>query len=205
MGPLSRYIPDEQKRCGMRLIYSLCAAVFATSANAQVADTKSAGSMLFPTKGHAIQVSSKLSDQDRTTIVGVIPLMAKQLNQPVRYYASIAYSPDDGLVHEALQAAMNYHTVAAADAAAVAACNKLRSRGAQSCRVAARIVPKGYKARPLTLSVEATEGFNRTYKKTKGDKALAISEATGAWGMGKSDAAALSQCRAKDCKIVIRK
>ena len=111
----------------MRLLFALSAlAVAAGPALAQVVDTKAARSLLFPTRGHSIQVSGKLSEADRTTDLGVIPLMAKQLNQPVCYYASIAYSPDDGLVHEALQAAMNYHTVAAADAAAVAACNRLK-------------------------------------------------------------------------------
>lgn len=190
----------------MRCFFTFFAvALSAVPAMAQVADTKSARSMLFPTKGHAIQVSGKLSDTDRATVVGVIPLMAKQLNQPVRYYASIAYSPDDGLVHEALQAAMNYHTVAAADAAAIAACNKVKSSGARSCQVAARVVPKGYKPTSLTLSVEATEGFNKTYRKTRGDKAMAISETTGAWGMGQTDSAAIGQCGAADCKIVIRR
>ncbi len=188
----------------MRALFVLpCLALLALPATAQVADTDAAKRQLFPTKGHSVQVSGRLSKQDRDTIVGVIPLIAKQLNQPVQYYASIAYSPDDGVVHEALQAAMNYHTTAAADAAALAACNRMKSKSAVPCRVAARVVPKGYKARPLTLSVEATEGFNRTYRKTKGDKAMAISEATGAWGMGKTEAAAISQCGQADCKIVI--
>ncbi len=188
----------------MRLITLIAAIILATPAMAQVLDTKTAEKQLFPVKGHSIQVSGKLSKDDRATVLAVIPLMAKQLNQPVRYYASIAYSPDDGLVHEALQAAMNYHTVGAADAAAVAACNKAKSRGTRSCRVAARVVPKRYKARNLTLSVEATEGFNRTFRKTKGAKSFAISEGTGAWGMGTTDQAALQRCGVRDCEIVIR-
>ena len=189
----------------MRTISFLTALVLAAPATAEVLDTKAARAPLFSVKGHSVQVSGKLSETDRKTVVGVIPLMARQLNQPVRYYASIAYSPDDGLVHEALQAAMNHHSVAAADAAAIQACNKAKSRGARSCQVAARIVPKGYKPRALTLSVEATAGFDKVFRKSRGAQSFAISEATGAWGMGQDDQAALRRCGVRDCEIVIRK
>ena len=173
-------------------------------AKAQVSEAE-ARAMMFPVKGHTIQVSGKLSDFDKTVVTGVIPLMAKELRQPVRYYASIAYSPDDGLVHEALQAAMNYHSVAAADAAAIAACDAFKSTGAQSCQVAARVVPKGYEASALTLSVDATDGFNRTFRRSSELASFAVSDATGAWGMGANDSAAIEQCGAQDCRVVIRK
>lgn len=178
----------------MQWIILLVATAFAGPALAEVLDTKTARVQLFPVRGHAIQLSGKLSEADRQVVKGIIPLMAKQLNQPVRYYASIAYSPDDGLVHEALQAAMNYHSYAASDAAAIAACNRIKSKAARSCEVAARVVPKRFKPRDLTLSVEATVAFNKTYRRTRGTKAFAISEATGAWGMGASEAAALGSC-----------
>jgi hypothetical protein len=126
----------------------------------------------------------------------------------VRYYAAIAFSPKDGLAHESIQAAMNYLSVEAASAAAVRACNKARSSGAPSCQLAARIVPKNYKQRSLTLSIDATAAFDKAYRKAKSPKAFAISPATGNWGMGASDAGAKAACekngRPKDCKIVIR-
>ncbi len=188
----------------MRLITLIAALSLAAPAAAEVLDTKAARAQIFSVKGHSVQVSGRLSKEEQQTVTAIIPLMAEQLRQPVRYYAAIAYSPDDGLVHEALQAALNYHTVAAADAAAIAACNKIKSKGAQSCRVAARVVPKSYKPRDLTLSLDATAGFDRSFRKTRGEKAFAISETTGAWGMGKSDGDALKSCAASDCRIVIR-
>jgi len=175
---------------------------------AEVIDEKEAKKQLFSPRGYGIEVSRKLSAEDQATVKAIVPLMAKQLRQPVRYYAAIAYSPDDGLVHEALQAAMNYHTPGAAAAAAIAACNTAKSRNAQKCQVAAQVVPKKYKPRELTLSLDATVGFSKAYRRAKAPKSLAISRTDGNWGMGKSDAAALKTCSsgaaASDCEIVIR-
>lgn len=177
-------------------------------AAAQVLDEKAAQAALFPVRGHVVQVSSKLSARDQKTVRALVPLMAKQLRQPVRYYAAIAYSPKDGLAHDSIQAAMNYHSIEAASAAAVRACNKEKSRGAPSCQLAARMVPKRYKPRALTLSIDATAAFEKAYRKAKSPKAFAISPSSGSWGMGTSDAAAKAACekngRPKDCRIVIR-
>ena len=192
----------------LKIASVLVAMALAAPAAAEVMSGAEAKSALFSTRGNTIQVSGKLSKRDQTIVRRIVPLMAKQLRQPVRYYAAIAYSPDDGLVHEALQAAMNFHTPQAADRAAVAACNKLKSRSAQGCRVAARVVPKGYKPRPLTLSVDATAGFTSAYQKAKAPKFLAISRKTGNWSIGRTEQAALGACersgRPGDCEIVIR-
>lgn len=188
----------------MRLALFLSLVLLAFPAAAEVLTAKEARAALFSTRGYETRVSGALSQRDRATVQALVPLIARQLNQPVRYYASIAYSPKDGLVHEALQGALNYHSPESADAAAIRACNKLRSRGAPACRLAARVVPKGYAPRPLTLSVDATAAFERTYRRMRGPKAFAISRATGAWGVGESDAAAIRACRVQDCEIVIR-
>lgn len=184
------------------------AMALATPVSAEVISGAEAARLLFSEKGHVVQVSGKLTDTEKTIVRGVIPLMAKQLREPVRYYASIAYSPDDGMVHESLQAAMNYHTFQASDRAAVRACNGLKSGGAQSCRVAARVVPKKFKARNLTLSIDATVGFKTTYQKATGPKSFAVSPAAGNWGMGASDANAVKNCETNggpgDCRVVIR-
>ena len=175
---------------------------------AQVLDEKAARKALFPLRGHEVQVSSKLTKADQRAVAALVPLMAEQLRQPVRYYAAIAYSPKDGLAHKSIQAAMNYHSIQAAAAAAIRACDKARSRAAPKCQLAARMVPKRYKPRALTLSIDATAAFEKAYRRAKSPKAFAISKATGNWGMGKSDAGAIAACERagapKDCKVVIR-
>lgn len=187
---------------GMRAISFVAAIALATPAMAEVLDTKSARAQLFPIKGYEVRVSGKLSKADQRTVQALVPLMAKRLNQPVRYYASIAYSPADGLVHEALQGALNYHTPDAADAAAISACNTRKTKG--NCAIAARVLPKGYGARSLTLSVDATAAFDRKFRRLSGPKAFAISPRSGAWGYGATEAAAKAACGASDCKIVIK-
>ena len=186
------------------ILSCLCAGPLA----AEVMSGDEAKRLLFSEKGHAVQVSGKLTDMEKTIVRGVIPLMAKQLREPVRYYASIAYSPDDGMVHDSLQAAMNYHSYAASDRAAVKACNALKSASAGACQVAARVVPKRFKTRDFTLSIDATVGFRTTYLRAKGPKSFAISPSEGNWGMGASDAQAIKNCETNgapgDCKIAIR-
>ena len=192
----------------MRWLTIILMVGFALPAAAEVLDTKQARKALFSLRGYEVQVSGQLGKQDAAAVRAIVPLMAKQLRQPVRYYAAIAWSPDDGLVHEALQAAMNFHTVDAAKAAAIAACMPLRSSGAAQCRIAAVIVPKRYKPRDLTLSIDATAAFDKTYRKAKAPKAFAISPTGGGWGMGLNDAAAIKACAKssgdKDCEVVIR-
>lgn len=192
----------------MRFAWILAMLLASGPLDAQVLDERAAKAALFPVRGHVVQVSSKLSDRDQNTVRALVPLMAEQLRQPVRYYAAIAYSPKDGLAHASIQAAMNYHSIEASSDAAIQACNALRSKGAPSCVLAARMVPKRYKPQALTLSIDATAAFEKAYRKAKSPKAFAISASSGGWGMGKTDAAALAACMrsggAKDCEIVIR-
>lgn len=191
---------------GIRVALALT--LLGAKAQGQVLTGDEAAQLLFSHKGHVVQVSSKLTALEKKIATGVVPLMASQLRQPVRYYAAIAYSPKDGMLHNSLQAAMNFHTPRAADKAAVAACNRLKSNSAPTCRVAARILPKRFKARDFTLSIDATVAFQRSYQTSAAPKSFAISPSSGDWGMGVSDRAALKVCQAKgrsgDCKIVIR-
>lgn len=189
-----------------KIVFLLALAAF--PAKADVLTGAEAKRLLFSEKGHVVQLSGKLNDTEKAIVRGVIPLMAQQLRQPVRYFASIAYSPDDGMVHDSLQAAMNHHSYAASDKAATRACNGMKTKAARPCVVAARIVPKRYKTRDLTLSIDATVGFRTTYLKAKGPKSFAISPSAGNWGMGGSDAQALKNCELNgapgDCNVVIR-
>lgn len=175
---------------------------------ADVVSEREAKRALFSPRGHQIQMVDGLSDLEQKIVTEIVPLMAEQLRQPVRYYAAIAFSPDDGMLHDSIQAAMNYHTPNAAGRAAVQACNALKSKSAPSCRVAAFVVPKRYKSQSLTLSIDATVGFDRAYRKATSPKAFAISKTSGNWGIGRSDEAARASCEKAgqpgDCEIVIR-
>lgn len=179
------------------------------TANADVLDEKAASDALFAVKATSVDVSDSLGKADAATVNALIPLLGEQMNQQVQYYSAIAYSPDEGLINEALQGALNFHSVGAAEDAALAACNALRKSGTGPCEIAARIAPKKYEPREFTLSAAATDGFRRAYRKLRGGKAFAISRSSGAWGMGSNDADALKSCEkdagsAADCEIVIR-
>ena len=131
-----------------------------------------------------------------------------------KYYGAIAVSPGDGLVNEATVAAANFHEIAPAEKAALAACTQ-RKKAKAACVVAARILPNGYKpGRGLQLSADATQLFDAEYVSAKGPKALAISRSTGLFGLGLGAGAAqkaVAACRAKaqqgqnvaDCAVVI--
>ena len=182
----------------------LCPAAVA----AQTFTTDQAEDLIFGTRGSAIAVSGSLSPADQAIVKKTLELLEQQINGPVKYYAAIAYSPDEGLLSEALQSAKNYHSIAAADAAAIAACNATRNAGSGPCQVAARVLPRGYEARPLTVSYDASAAFTKAYRRAKGPKAFAISESTGAYAIGQGAEAAVAACRASpqapgDCRVVI--
>ena len=192
----------------MRWLAVVLMAGLAMPAAAQVADTAKARKDLYPTRGYDIRVSEGLSEKDARTVEAIVPLMAEQLRQPVRYYAAIAWSPSDGLVHESLQAAMNFHAPDAAAVAAVEACMPLRSAGAERpCAVAALVVPRKWVPKDVMLSLDATAAFDKAFRKARSPKSFAISRRGGAWGTGTSDAEALAAGAAGgagDCAVVIR-
>ena len=109
---------------------------------------------------------------------------------------------------EATVAAANYHSVEAASAAALGGCDAAR-KGAGACVIVAYIRPKGWQARSVQLSADATRAFSKDY----GGKgaALAVSAGTGTWAMAKgatASEAAIAACGAKlsgpnDCTVVI--
>ncbi|RVV99790.1 hypothetical protein EKE94_03710 [Mesobaculum littorinae] len=184
------------------------ATLVAGGATAQVASESTAAGQLFAADRTGLQISNALSAEDQGTVQRLIPLFEEQQGGPIGYYTTIAYSPADGLVSEGLQSAVGYHSVAAADRAAIAACNSASASG--GCQVAARIVPRGYSDRSLTLSSEATAAFESDYRGSQGPKAMAVSQSTGAWSIARgADAAGLARvdCNnetgAQDCRTVI--
>jgi len=170
----------------------------AVAASAEPLTGRAAKKLMFPAKGALVEMRPEagLSAQDQT----VLATVAAQ--QP--YYGAIAISPGEGLMSEATVAAANYHDTAAAGTAALADCNA-RKKAAPACVIAALIRPEGYEARALQLSLDATAALRKDYG-GKGS-ALAISAATGAWGLGQGAEAAVAACAAKaaatDCTVVI--
>lgn len=183
-------------------------AVSASLCGAEPMSGQTASGMLFEPGTRSIQLSSRITDRQRAMVGVLVPLMEKQLNQTLQYYGSLAISPDEGFQAESSQSALNYHSVDAADRAALSACNAKRRSGSAQCVLAARILPQGYQRQPLSLSTHATRAFRQTYRRAQAPKALAISATTGAFGVG-APAAALQTCAREargvnDCAIVIR-
>lgn len=173
--------------------------VLSSLVEADVVDGKSAKQALFAPVTAEVEVLASAGlpkDQaDALEMVGG--------QQP--YYGAIAISPDEGLMSEATVAAANYHDTDAASAAALAECNAKKT-GKADCVVAALIRPRGWAPRALQLSSDATAGFNADYSAG----ALAVSVATGSWGIGADDAAAVQVCteknaQTKDCSVVVAK
>lgn len=184
------------------ILTAVLAFAAAQGANAEAVNGKAAKKTLFSAEGASVQVMKQafLAD-DQAQILGSVALQ-----QP--YYGAIAVSPDEGLMSEATIAAANYHSVEAASAAAAAGCDAAR-KGAAPCVIVALVRPKGWEARPLQLSADATAAFRKDYSGKGG--ALAVSAGTGAWGMAKGNGAAeaaIAACAAKltgpnDCAVVV--
>lgn len=170
---------------------------------AEPVDGKVAKSALFKPKGASVDLIPHdfLSDQDRTIL--------SQVALQQSYYGAIAVSPDDGMMSNATVAAANYHAVAQAEIAALAACDDAKS-GVADCVIVAHIRPKGWSEAEVQLSVDATNAFRKDYRRGKGPKAFAISKSTGKFAIAKGDGAAdaaISACNevaeASDCSVAI--
>ncbi len=129
------------------------------------------------------------------------------------FFEMMAADPGQAALSGLLQVAERFHSVQAAANAALGACEAARKSGQARCVLAAQVLPKRYAARPLQMSVAATQAF-RDYRKGRGAKALAISPATTAFAVAKgeaADAAALTACNrsaqaqgATDCIVVVK-
>ncbi|MDT0683665.1 5-aminolevulic acid synthase [Roseicyclus sp. F158] len=133
----------------------------------------------------------------------------KQYAAQFDYYAALAVSPGDPAETGSAVALANFHSPAAAQRAALGACNARRTTG-EPCVIVSVTTPKGYRARDLTLSAEATAAFEEEYRGASSPKAMAISEATGHFGIGAGAERALSVCNdaaaaegPRDCRVVI--
>ncbi|MBA4353040.1 MAG: 5-aminolevulic acid synthase [Rhodobacter sp.] len=176
------------------LVLTLSVAGFPALAQSVTGDE--AASLLFAPAPAAVEIDGQgVLAKDEAKMLAMVAQ-----DQP--YYAAIAISPDEGLMSEATIAAANHHTIEAASAAALGECNA-KKKGAADCVIVAFVRPDGWEARPLQLSMAATQDF-ANYS----GGALAISAATGAWGMGGSADEAVAACVAKqeaatDCTVAI--
>jgi hypothetical protein len=126
------------------------------------------------------------------------------------YYAALVLSPGDPQANQSGLTVANYHSPEAATRAALDACNRRRTTGAE-CVVVAQVLPRGYERGDLTLSKEATDALRGDFRRLDPPKALAISPATGQFGFARGDGArALAGCNRKaaergveDCRIVV--
>ena len=179
-----------------------------TATVAQPLGERAATAELIDTSGIGLQLSRALTEKEGATIKTLIPLIEQQTGTKAKFYGALAYAPDEGLISNALQGAFNYHSVEAADAAALAACSAAKT-GAGACSIAARILPPGYQRRAISLSLDATQAFFDKYRPATGNKYFAISRSTGAWALGPSEGGALSACTrdargANDCAILVK-
>lgn len=191
-----------------RLVLVLAVWLAADGAVAEPVSSSAAAGMLYDTESVGLQLASGLSKKERATVKNLVPLIAQQTQTKAKYFGALAYAPDEGLVSESLQGAFNFHSVAAADQAALKACQAAKKATSGACRLAARILPPGYQKRGLSLSRDASRGFFTRFLPATGAKFFAASQSTGAWAMGPSADGALAACAAKaknadDCRIVI--
>lgn len=207
----------------------LCAilmALIAVPSFADPLDTRKAKRALFPIKGFSVQYpkDNGLTDLQRSYFEILVggSQSKDQFARVAKYYGAIALTPSmfERTPAELLanpeavpfQLAAGYHSPAAADRAALATCETIRTGAERPCVIAARILPRRYKPRDLHMSISATAAFD-TYRKVKGPRAFAISPTTQAFGLAEGEIAvteALDACNGKipasmgrDCTIVI--
>lgn len=180
------------------------ALILAAAPSLAQVDSRAAGKQVFSERGRTVQVADLpfLGAAERKAVEDY----AEQFD----YYAAMAVSPGDPASTGSAVAVANYHSPRAAQVAALAGCNARRTTG-EPCVIVATVLPRRFQNRALTLSVEATAALKGAYRKLDGPKALAISDATGAFGFARGDGGrALAACNEKaaekgsqDCRIVV--
>lgn len=190
-------------------------AVAAGPVLADPVDGKTARKELFKTSAMIVKpvdaagLSPALAAQAEKVVAGISSranlkmLAASGFN----YYGAVAIPTGvDSLKPEHLTMTANLHSPQAAEEAALATCQQAH----ETCAVVALMLPKGYKARPLSLSQAASAAFFSGWNKGQGPKFLAYSPSTDAWVIAKgqgADAVALERCNetggAGDCEIAV--
>ncbi len=202
---------------------ALAALMMPAAAPAQTLTGDAAAQLMFqPSRASvAVNPNSGLSAAQTDFVTAIFN--QRQVDVGMRYYGSVAVSPSffDLVASQGPQAAMlaglfqvtgEMHNVAAADRFALTLCETARTAGQAPCVIAARILPRGYRNRDLTLSASATEALT-AYRRASAPKAFAASTATQgfAFRTGANAAAeAMAACNASaqrkgaaDCAVVV--
>lgn len=140
---------------------------------------------------------------------GEITLLANAVTQGLMpdmvYYGAIAIAPDAGLANPQTTVAVgNFHDTDAAAGAAVAACNEARAGAGRPCVAVMLVRPAGWQeGQGLQLSAGAAEALRGEYRRAPQPRMMAISPATGRFGIGGGEETALAACGFEDCRIAI--
>ncbi|KMW56419.1 5-aminolevulic acid synthase isozyme [Candidatus Rhodobacter oscarellae] len=209
-----------------KTLLALSIASLATATTAEPVDERTARKQLFKPKGFSVEYveDSGLTEQQQ----GFFKILVEgrdsrqEFGTLARYYGAITVSPSifEGDIGALLltpeevpfQFATGYHSPGAADAASLEACNA-QVRGEQKeCVIAARILPKRFSERDLTMSFAATANF-KLYRGADAPKAFAISPSSQAFGLAEGATAAdealgacnglIEQEQPRDCVVVI--
>lgn len=207
-------------RVFLSVVVTICSI---TGAMAEPWDMRSARKALFSEKKSVIVEArgSRLRNADFARLRKLIRAM--QSKGLAHYYGAIAVSPtffeiaaqdsNKAIWSGLLQVTEQLHSPDAAVGNALEACQAVaRQSGAQECVLAARILPRRWSERELSLSQLATANF-QAYEAANAPKAFAASRASKSFAMADGDFAwdeAIAACNAdlgperpKDCAVVI--
>lgn len=178
-------------------------------------DGKSARKMLFKTQNMVLQalpvegLSPELSQQVAKLIESASSRTNLKLlaSSGFAYYGAMAVPTETGALRpEDVAMVANLHSPGAAQRAALAACGAAHG----ACAAVAVLLPKGYKAQPLSLNRAASASFFKSWNKGAGPRYMAASASSAAAITAKgagADSVALERCNAAagiaDCSIVI--
>jgi hypothetical protein len=181
------------------VLVAVCMTIAAGPAMAQnLPDLRDARDLVFAEDG---AVQWEVIPHDSLSAADLATLDALNQIQPQPYYAAFALATENGLAAATTVAAVNFHDEDSARASALAACV---AAGGVDCTVVLIVRPQGWEpGRSLQLNAEATAALRGDFRRIGRDRVLAISPATGQWGMGDGRDAALAACGADDCIAVV--
>ena len=171
----------------------------------ELPNLREARRLVFAERGDAeVEVipNGALSPQDQAFLQ--LDAFQDQLAASIPYYGAVAMAPGMGLQSEATVAGANFHDEENARAFALAGCEEARRSG-PDCVIVMVIRPEGWQAgRPLQLNTEATAALRGEFRRMGRPRAMAISDATGQWGIGESQETAVANCGQDDCRVVVQ-
>ncbi|MFQ5437736.1 MAG: 5-aminolevulic acid synthase [Paracoccaceae bacterium] len=185
---------------GATCIALICSALASPVLAGDLPTSKQAKKMLFKAGKKPTEVRFLREDLIPANMIPAFRMGASMQ----KYYESLAISPTEGLRAKSAFQAVNFHSAASADRAALAGCNAAKKKKSDDCVVIVQFVPKGYDGpRDFSLSALATADFSRKYRWARKNKAFAISPETGNWGralkaktLEAARAAAIAECSA---------